>query len=93
MSVPVPSVLARAEELHGLGDDIDRVALLALIVGPLPEAQSPIDCDLPSLAEEAMAVLALWTPDGDVEEVGLILPLPALRVPAPSIRSDPQTAD
>src|SRR6266850_7506005 len=37
---------ARAEHLHGVGDDLGRVAVLAFLVLPLPRAQAALDVDL-----------------------------------------------
>src|SRR3954451_7139963 len=68
-------VVAAAEELDGVGDDVDGLALAALLALPLAPLQAPVDRDGPAAAEVAGAVLALGAPDGDVEEVGLVHPL------------------
>src|SRR4051812_46598908 len=68
------TLLAAAEELHRLGDDVDALALVALLVLPLAPLQAPVDGHGAALAQVARAVLALGAPDGDVEVVGLVLP-------------------
>src|SRR5690349_13009036 len=68
-------VVAAAEELDGLGDDVDRGAVLArVLVLPLAPLQAAVDGDRAALAQVAGAVLALLAPDRDVEVVGLVLP-------------------
>src|SRR3954451_19374869 len=70
-----PAVLGAAEELHRLGDDVDALALVAFLVLPLAPLQATVDGHRAALAQVARAVLALGAPDGDVEVVGLVLPL------------------
>ena len=68
-------VVAAAEELDGVGDDLDGLALVALLVLPLAPLEAAVDRDRAALGQEAGAVLALRAPDRDVEVVGLVLPL------------------
>ena len=75
-AVAAAGVVARAgEELHRVGDDVDRLALLALRALPLTPLQAPVDGHRTALGQVAGAVLALGAPDGDVEVVGLVDPL------------------
>src|SRR3954447_4270093 len=93
-SVPRPGRVAPpAEELHGVGDDLDRLALVAVLARPLAPLEAPVDGDRPALAEEPGAVLALRAPHGHAEVVGLVDPLAARVVLAPRVRRDPQAAD
>src|SRR3954447_4237647 len=85
-------VVAAAEELHGLGDDLDVLALVAVLVLPLAPLQAPVDRDRAALGEEAGAVLSLRAPDRDVEEVGLVLPVTGRRVAAARVAGHPQRA-
>src|SRR5687767_9548654 len=60
-------VVAPAEELDRVGDDVDRLALVArLALLPLPPLEPAVDRDGAALGEEARAVLALRAPDRDV---------------------------
>src|SRR4051812_19348586 len=70
-------VVAAAEELHRLGDDLDVLALVAVLVLPFAPLEATVDRHRTALGEEARAVLALGAPDRDVEEVGLVLPVTA----------------
>src|SRR5579875_335811 len=72
-------VVTTAEELHGLSDDINRLPLVAVLVGPFAPLQPAVDRHAAALRQVAAAVLALLAPDGHVEVVGHVLPL--LRVP------------
>src|SRR5919198_3110390 len=88
------AVVARAgEELHRVGDDVDRLALLALLVLPLAPLEAAVDRDRTALREVAGAVLALRTPHGDVEVVGLIDPIARGVVLAPGVDRHAQLAD
>src|SRR5512132_4381173 len=70
------AVVARArEELHRVGDDVDRLALVALAVLELAPLEAAVDRDGAPLGEVAGAVLALRAPHRDVEVVGLVDPL------------------
>src|SRR3954451_15526299 len=71
----VRGLVAPTEELDGVGDDLDRLALLAVLALPLAPLEAAIERDRAPLGEEARAVLALGAPDGDREVVRLVLPL------------------
>src|SRR4051794_7201997 len=66
--------LGAGEELHGVGDDLDALALAAVVCRPFAPLQPSVDRDRPALGEVAGAVLALGAPDGDVEVVGHVDP-------------------
>src|SRR5829696_4578148 len=86
------AVLAAAQELDGVGDDLDALALVAVLGLPLAPLEAAVERDGPALGEKARAVLALGAPDRDVEEVGLVLPLPRRLVLAARVGRDPQRA-
>src|SRR5215213_10131031 len=86
------TVLAAAQELDGVGDDLDALALVAVLRLPLAPLEAAVERDRPALGEEARAVLALGAPDRHVEEVGLVLPLPRGLVLAAGVGRDPQRA-
>src|SRR5215208_3914432 len=86
------TVLAPAQELDGVGDDLDALALVAVLRLPLAPLEAAVEGHGAALGEEARAVLALRAPDRDVEEVGLVLPLPGGLVLAARIGRDPQGA-
>src|SRR5581483_557612 len=76
----------------GIGDDIDRRALLpGVLVGPFAPAQATVDRHRASLGEKLLAVLALSAPHADVEVVGRVLPH-SLAVAAPTVTGDAQRA-
>src|SRR3954466_8327596 len=77
--------LPGTEELDGVGDDIDRLALVPVLVLPLAPLEAAVDGHGAALLEILGAVLALGSPDGDVEVVGLVLPLAALVVLAAGV--------
>src|SRR4051812_1346383 len=85
-------LVTAAEELDGLGDDLDGLALGAVLRLPLAPVEAAVDADRAALGQEAGAVLALGAPDGDAEVVGLVDPLARL-VTAPRIGRDAQAAD
>src|SRR3954454_20190820 len=91
--VAVVGVVARAEELDAVGDDVDGGALVVFFVGPLAPLEAAVDGDRPALGEEPGAVLALGAPDGDREVVGLVGPLAGGAVLAAGVDRDPQRAD
>src|SRR5436190_24054607 len=84
-------VAAAAEELDGVGDDLDRLALVAVWAIPLAPLQPALDRDRPPLREIGGAVLALRAPHRDIDVVRLVDPLAAL-VLAPAVHGDPQFA-
>src|SRR3954451_1063904 len=86
------AVVPRArEELDGVGDDVDRLALVALLL-PLAPLEAAVDRDRAALGEVASAVLALRAPDGDVEVVGLVDPLTGRVVLAARVARNAQLA-
>src|SRR4249919_276133 len=86
-------VRARAEELDAVGDDLHRLALGAILGLPLAPVEPSLDGDGASLREVVRAVLALRSPDGDVEVVGLVDPLAALAVLAAAVDGHSKLAD
>src|SRR6185437_3985309 len=87
----VLSAIPGAQELDRIGNDIHRLALVALLVLPFPPFQAPVDGHRASLLEVLGAVLALRAPDRDVEVVGLVDPLTGLVTPA-CVHRDPKAA-
>ena len=61
-------------------------------LSPLAPLEPAVDRDRAALGQVAGAVLALRAPDGDVEVVGLVLPLAGAAL-APRVARDPQAAD
>src|SRR4051794_150035 len=86
------ALVTAAQELDGLGDDLDGLALGAVLGLPLAPVKAPVDADRATLGQEARAVLALGAPDRDAEVVGLVDPL-ARGVLTPAVGGDPQRAD
>src|SRR4051795_8259886 len=86
------AAVAGAQELDRVGNDIDRLPLVALLVLPLAPVETPVDRDRAALREVLRAVLALGAPDRDVEVVRLLAPV-ARGVLAPRVGRDPQAAD
>src|SRR5277367_3902456 len=72
---PTGGILARAQELHRIGNDIGCLAFCAVLGLPLAPLEPPVDRDRAPLRQKAGGILALRTPHGDVEIVGLVLPL------------------
>ena len=85
-------VVARAQELHRVGNDIGCLAFCAVLRLPLAPLQAPVDRDRASLGQVARGILALRAPYGDVEVVGLVGPFAARAVLATRVARDPQTA-
>src|SRR3954468_19786570 len=86
-------VRARAQELDAVGDDLDGLALGAVLRLPLAPVEPSLDGDRAALGEVVGAVLALSAPDGDVEVVGLVDPLTALAVLAAAVDGYSKLAD
>src|ERR1700692_144535 len=85
--------VARAQELHRVGNDIDVLAFRALLGLPLTPLQAPVDRHGASLREVPGGVLALCAPHGDVEVGGLVLPLAGALILASRVAGDSQLAD
>ena len=88
-----PELSPSAEELHGLGDDLDGLSLGAVLGLPFAPFQSPVDRHRASLGEILRAVLALVAPDGDVEIVRLLSPLAGPAVLSARVDGEPQAAN
>src|SRR5262249_36636553 len=87
------ALAATAEELHGVGDHLDGLALGAVLCLPLAPLEPAVDADGAALGEVLRAVLALRAPDGDVEVVRLLRPLAGGRVLAARVHGAPEAAD
>src|SRR5579871_540709 len=85
------AVAAAAEELDALGDDLDGLALYAVLL-PLPPVEAAVDRDGPALAQILGAALRLVAEDRDTEEVRLVDPVAGL-VAAPAVDGDAEVAD
>src|SRR5919202_1525182 len=85
-------VVTAAEELHRVGDDLDALALVAVLALPLAPLETAVEGNGAALGEEPGAVLALGAPDRDVEEVRLVLPLTGRVVLASRVAGDAQRA-
>src|SRR3954463_14991897 len=71
------AVSSATEELDVVGDDLDRLALAGAVGRlPLTPLAPAVDRHRAPFAEILGATLALGTPDGDVEVVRLVRPLP-----------------
>src|SRR4051794_21454374 len=86
------AVGATSEELDGLGDDLHRLALAAVLRLPLAPIEAPVHCNRSALREVLRAALGLIAEDGDAEVVRLVDPLAGL-VPAAAVHRDAQAAD
>src|SRR4051794_12789454 len=93
VAIAAAAVTAAAEELDGVSDDLDGLAL-ARAIGrvPLAPVKAAVDGNAAALLEVLSAVLALRAPDGHVEVVGLVDPLPG-SVLATRVHGDAQLAD
>src|SRR5581483_3057803 len=91
VAAEVARLAATAEELDALGDDLDRLALAAVLGLPLPPVEAAVDSDGAALREVLRAALRLVAEDGDAEVVGLVDPLARL-VAAPAVHRDAQAA-
>src|SRR5437660_131749 len=89
---PPGTVTAAAQELDALGDDLDRLALGAILCLPLAPVEAAVDRDGAPLAQVLRATLGLVAEDRDAEVVRLVDPLPRL-VLSPAVHGDPKTAD
>src|SRR5271166_2913204 len=86
------SGLAGAEELHVVGDDLDRLSLGAVLGLPLSPLQTAVDRDGAALREEASAALRLRAEHLDVEEVRPVLPFAGLAILAARVARDAHLA-
>src|SRR5688572_20248345 len=68
------AAVAAAEELDVVGDDLDRLALRAVLGVPLTPGELALDADRAALGEVLGAVLRGASPHGDVEVVGRVGP-------------------
>src|ERR1700680_4389208 len=91
-STSAGGVIARAQELHRVGNDIGCLAFRAVLRLPLAPLQPPVDRHRASLGQETGGVLALRAPDRDVEVVGLVLPLAGAPVLAARVAGEAQAA-
>src|SRR4026207_2531694 len=90
---PSPLPAPAAEGLAAVGDDLDRLALGAVLGVPLAPVEASVDRDRAALGEVLRAALALVPPDGDVEVVRLLAPLAGLAVLLPRVHGEAQLAD
>src|SRR4051812_26110168 len=86
------SAVAGAQELDRVGNDIDRLALVSLLVLPFAPVETAVDSDGAPLREVLGAVLALRTPHGHVEVVGLLDPVAGSVLPS-RVGRDAEAAD
>src|SRR5579884_398661 len=86
------AVAAAAEELDALGDDLDGLALRAVLSLPLAPVEATVDRDRAALAQVLRAVLGLVAENRDPEEVRLVDPVARLVSPPPVDR-DAEIAD
>src|SRR5262249_57614953 len=70
------ALTSAAEELDAVGDDLDRLALGAVLRFPFAPVEPAVDPDGATLREVLRAALALVAPDRDVELVLLLPPAP-----------------
>src|SRR5581483_34609 len=84
---------AAAEELHGVGDDLHRLPLGAVLRLPFAPLEPAVDRDRAALREVLRAVLALVPPDRDVEVVRLLGPLAGRAVLAARVDGEAEAAD
>src|SRR5437660_1542023 len=91
--VAAVAVTAAAEELDGVGDDLDGLPL-ARAVGriPLTPVEPAIDADRATLREVLRAALGLVAEDGDVEVIRLVDP-GARFVAAAAVHCHPKAAN
>src|SRR3954454_11598860 len=91
-STAVP-VVAAAEELDVVGDDLDRLALAGAVGRlPLTPLEPSVDRDRAALGEVLRAALALIAPHRHVEVVRLVRPLARL-VLAARVHRDAKRAE
>jgi hypothetical protein len=91
-AAPAPAVAAAAEELHGLGDDLDGLALRPVLGFPLAPVEASVDADGPALGEVLGAAFALVAPHGHVEVVRLVAPLARGLILLAGVHGQPELA-
>src|SRR5215211_8009522 len=84
--------VAAAEELHGVGDDLDRLSLGPVLRLPLTPVEPALNGHRTALREVGGAVLSLRAPHRDVEVVRLVLPF-STRALAAAVDRDAELAD
>src|SRR5438477_711599 len=72
------AVATAAEELNAVGDDLDGLALRAVLGLPLAPAQLAVNADGAALGQVLRAVLGLVAEDGDAEVVRCVDPVARL---------------
>src|SRR4051794_19888086 len=85
------AAVAGAQELDRVGNDIDGLALVSLLVLPLAPVEAAVNSDRAPLRQVLGAVLALRAPNGHVEVVRLLDPV-AGRVLATRVGRDAEAA-
>ena len=70
-----------AEQRHAVGLDLSRVALVAVLVVPLPRLQTAFYVDLFSLCQVFLQAFRGLSPEHDAVPLGLLLPLVVAVVP------------
>src|SRR5438105_2020270 len=84
VAAALAAVATAAQELDALGDDLDRLALGAVLRLPLAPVEPTVDGDGAALREVLRAALGLVAEHGDAEVVRLVDPLARL-VAAPAV--------
>src|SRR5688500_15410 len=87
-----PAAARAVDELHLGGVDFERLARLALAVGPLLDVEAPLDVDLAPLRQVPRDVLGLLAPGRDAEPGGDVLLLARLVAP-PLVRRHRELTD
>src|SRR5438094_336167 len=91
-AVAPAAVTAATQKLDAVGDDLDRLALRAVLRLPLAPFEAAIDRDRAPLAQVLRAALGLVAENRDAGVVLLVDPLPRLVHPA-AVHGDSKTAD
>ncbi len=89
----VRHLVAAADELGVVRDDLDRLPVVAVLVLELAPLQAAVDGDRAALGHVLGDDLALATPDGDVDEVALLAPLARRRILLARVERHAQAAD
>src|SRR5581483_82783 len=75
------------------GDDLNGLALRAVLRLPLAPVEAAVDADRAALREVLRAALGLVAPDGDVEVVRLVAPLAGRGILLAGVHRDAELAD